>query len=111
MTLPQDEPSAHAPCTRAMFVFGSIFCSLSPIMSCLTGHLLPKKTTCSSSLCRPSQKALAGSTESQTLAGCPPAALPLALYECNSCGTSFLLDTHESKKRKVPLLLCKFPTE
>src|ERR1700723_3773638 len=43
MTLPQDEPSAHAPCTRTMFVFGSIFCSLSRIMSCLTGHLLPKK--------------------------------------------------------------------
>ena len=70
-----------------------------------------KKTTCSSSLFRPSQKAFAGSTESQTLAGCPPAALPLPLYECNSCGTSFLLDTRESKKQEVPLLLCKFPTD
>src|ERR1700686_426805 len=70
-----------------------------------------KKTTCSSSLFRPSQKAFAGSTESQTLAGCPPAALPSPFYECNSCGTSFLLDTRESKKQEVPLLLCKSPTD
>src|SRR6267143_185676 len=70
-----------------------------------------KKTTCSSSLLRPSQKAFAGPTGSQTLAVCPPAALPLPLYECSSFGTSFPLDTGESKKPGAPLLLCKFPTD
>src|ERR1700704_4108385 len=70
-----------------------------------------KKTTCSSSLLQPSQKAFAGSTESQTLAGCPLAALPLPVYECSSFGKSFLLDTHESKKQGAPLPLCKSLTD
>src|ERR1700722_3822806 len=103
------QPRLRAP-GRCLFSISSLSPYL-PLMSLLTGHLWPKKTTCSSSLFRPSQKAFAGSTESQTLAGNPPAALPLLLYECNSCGTSFLLDTCESKKQEAPLLLCKFPTD
>jgi len=70
-----------------------------------------KKTTCSSSLFEPSQKAFAASTEFQTLAGCPPAAPPLPLYECSWFGTSFPLDTCELKKQEAPSLLCKFPTD
>ena len=38
-------------------------------------------------------KALVGPTGSQMLAVCPPAAPPLLLYACSSCGTSFPLDT------------------
>src|SRR5215467_536122 len=78
------------------------------IMSLLNGHLWSKKTTCTFSLLQPSQKAFAGPIGSQRLAGCPPAALPLPLYEYSSFGTFFLLDTCESKKPEVPLLLCKF---
>src|SRR5258708_18354738 len=58
-----------------------------------------KKTTCTFSLLPPSQKAFAGPIGSQTLAGCPPAALPLPVYECSSFGKSFLLDIRESKKQ------------
>src|SRR6266403_3655650 len=70
-----------------------------------------KKTTCSSSLLQPSLKAFAGPSGPQTLAGYPPAALPLPVYECSSFGKSFLLDTRESKKQGAPLPLCKFPTD
>jgi hypothetical protein len=70
-----------------------------------------KKTICTFSLLPPSQKAFAGPSGSQTLAGCPPAALPLPVYECSSFGKSFLLDTRESKKQGAPLPLCKSPTD
>src|SRR6266852_4673811 len=43
ITLPQDEPSAQAPCTRTMFVFDFIFSPYLLIMSILNGHFLPKK--------------------------------------------------------------------
>src|SRR5258708_38254656 len=76
------------------------------IMSLLNGHFT-KKTTCSSSLLQPSQKAFAGPSGPQTLAVYPPAALPLPVYECSSFGKSFLLDTRESKKQGAPLPLCK----
>src|SRR6266446_4652199 len=70
-----------------------------------------KQTTCTFSLLRPSQKAIAGPIGSQTLAGCPPAALPLPVYECSSFGKSFLLDSGESKKQGAPLPLCKSLTD
>src|SRR6266478_4900826 len=70
-----------------------------------------KKTTCRSSLLQPSQKAFAGPSGPQTPAGCPPAALPLPVYECSSFGKSFLLDTRESKKQEAPLPLCKSLTD
>src|SRR5882762_10600332 len=70
-----------------------------------------KKTTCTFSLLPPSQKAFAGPTGSQTLAGCPPAALPLPVYECSSFGKFFPLDTRESKKQGAPLPLCKSLTD
>src|SRR5712664_13514 len=70
-----------------------------------------KKTTCSSSLLQPSQKAFAGPSGPQTLAAYPPAALPLPVYECSSFGKSFLLDTRESKKQGAPLPLCKSLTD
>ena len=66
--------------------------------------------TCSSSLLRPSQKAFAGPTGPQTLAGCPPATLPLPLYEWSSFGRSFPWDTGESTKPAAPRLLGKSPT-
>src|SRR6266699_644185 len=65
-----------------------------------------KKTTCSSSLLQPSQKAFAGPSVPQTLDVYPPAALPLPVYECSSFGKSFLLDSGESKKQGEPLPLC-----
>src|SRR6266404_4599455 len=80
------------------------------IMSLLNGHFLPK-TTCSSSLLQPSQKAFAGPSGPQTLAVYPPAALPLPAYECSSFGKSFLLDTGESTKQGAPLPLCKSLTD
>src|SRR5229473_1615394 len=43
ITLPQDEPSAQAPCTRTMFVFDFIFSPYLLIMSLLNGHFLSKK--------------------------------------------------------------------
>src|SRR6266852_2208011 len=70
-----------------------------------------KKTTCSTSLLQPSQKAFAVPSGPQTLAWCPPAALPLPVYECSSFGKSLLLDTRESKKQGAPLPLCQFPTD
>src|SRR6266436_255590 len=70
-----------------------------------------KKTTCSSSLLQPSQKAFAGPSRPQTLAVYPPAALPLPVYECSSFGKSFLLDTGESTKQGAPLPLCKSLTD
>src|SRR6266403_208649 len=70
-----------------------------------------KKTTCSSSLLQPSQKAFAGPSGPQTLAVYPPATLPLPVYECSSFGKSFLLDSGESKKQGALLPLCKSPTD
>src|SRR5580700_8268008 len=58
-----------------------------------------QKTTRSSALLRPYQKPFAAPTGSQTLAVCPPAALPLPLCECSSFGTSFPLDTGKPKNR------------
>src|ERR1700682_6237124 len=81
--------------------------SARPCASGLTRQFLPKKTTCSSSLLQPSQKAFAGPSGPQTLAVYPPAALPLLVYECSSFGKSFLLDTRESKKQGAPLPLCE----
>src|SRR5260370_40259866 len=42
ITLPQDEPSAQAPCTRTTFVFDFIFSPYLLIMSLLNGHFLSK---------------------------------------------------------------------
>src|SRR6266576_2908409 len=70
-----------------------------------------KKTTCSSSLLQPSQKAFAGPSGPQTLAVYPPAALPLPVYECSSFGKSFLLDTGASKHQGEHLPLCKSLTD
>src|SRR6266480_3818018 len=82
-----------------MFVLDFIFSPYLPIMSLLNRQFLSKKTTCSSSLLQPSQKAFAGPSGPQTLAVYPPAALPLPVYECSSFGKSFLLDSGESKKQ------------
>ena len=102
----QDHQGAHPRLN-----LGSPISSYLLIMSLLKGNFMPKQTTCSSSLFRPSQKAFAGPTGSQTLPVYPAAALPLPLYECSSFGTSFLLNTCESKKQGASSLLCKFPTD